>query len=141
MAKIVLMEDDPDQSKALGELLTFSGHNVIRASTNEEAFAAINDSFDVDLLITDIFAPNDASVPIERGITLIRDVRESEDDHVRSLPIMSISGIRFSRSSAYSFDDPKTFGSDLHLAKPFGLDRLLAAVDQILDTPKKVKRA
>jgi len=141
MKKIVLMEDDAEQAKALGELLTLSGFNVVAAANDEDAFSAILSAPRADLLITDIFVPHGEASQIERGMTLIDKVRRSEDDVLKNMPIISISGIRFPRSMAYTFDNPYAFGSDAHLAKPVGIERLLQTIDEVLNDSPRAKRA
>lgn len=141
MKKIVLMEDDAVQAKALGELLEFSGYNVVTTATDEEAFSALSVAPIADLLITDIYAPVGVTGRVERGMTLIHKVRTAENEGIKSMPIISISGIRFPLTQAYSFDDPNAFGSDAHLAKPVDLERLLNTIDDVLENAPRAKRA
>ena len=135
------MEDDADQAKALGELLKLSGFDVITAATDEEAFLAVAGTPRADLLITDIFAPIGKAGKVERGITLINKLRASKDAYLKQMPIISISGVRFPPTMAYSFDDPNAFGSDAHLAKPVSLDLLRKTIDELLDPSLRAKRA
>lgn len=138
MAKIILMEDDVEQAKALGELLTILGHCVTITNDDDEALAKINGSSEYDVLITDIFTPTSANAQIERGLFLIDQVRNSTDEKTSAMPIISISGVRFTRSLAYSFDDPNAFGSDVHLSKPFGVDSLKKTIEDLQDAPPRL---
>lgn len=120
------------QAGALAEWLEISGHDVCVTHSAEEAIGALQSHPPYDLLVTDIFASKDGNSEIERGITLIDKVRHSADERMKKMPIISISGVRFPRSHAYTFDEPHTLGSNVHLAKPLDLNRLSKTIDELL---------
>lgn len=132
MPKILVMEDSVEQAKALQEWLEISGHDVTVTHSTEEALEKLEPPANYDLLVTDIFAPRNGTKEIERGLTLIDRIRSSDDERLKAMPIISISGVRFPRSQSYSFDDPQAFGSNVHLAKPLDLNRLTKTIDELL---------
>lgn len=132
MPKILIMEDSVEQASALREWLEISGHDVTVTHSTEDALENLEPPATYDLLVTDIFAPRDENTQIERGLTLIDKVRCSDDDRLKVIPIISISGVRFPRSHSYSFDDPQAFGSNVHFAKPLDLNRLTNTIDELL---------
>jgi len=135
MPRILLMEDSIDQAELLAEWLEIVGHDVTVTHSIEHALEVFHGANQFDLVITDIFAPMGVSREIEKGLTLIDQIRSHSDERLSSVPIISISGIRIERSFAYRFDDVTTLGSNAHLAKPFKFDVLSQTIRELLDPP------
>ena len=125
------MEDSKEQAALLADWLEMEGYQVCVTHSVEEALPKLDEAGPFDLVITDIFASVSQSGQIERGLTLIDKIRSSTDITLKRVPIISISGIRLERSYAYRFDDPQSFGSNAHLAKPIDLDRLAKTIKDL----------
>jgi len=80
------------------------------------------DCVDVDVVITDIYMPG------MNGVELIR--RLEKRDHCRRVIAMTGGGV--TRTSIELLAEATAVGADLTIEKPFGPDRLLAAVQDVL---------
>jgi len=118
MARILVIEDDPEMQRSLEKALRLAGHEVTLTSDGQEGMK----SYRLDpaaVVITDLFMPNQDG--IETMINLRREFPEAK--------IVAISG-NISASSMLSV--AKKLGAIVVLEKPFAIDALLAAVDKAL---------
>jgi len=96
---------------------------------------------DVDVVITDIYMPG------MNGVELIR--RLEARDHCRRVIAMTGGGV--TRTSTELLAEAMSVGADLTIEKPFGPEKLLSAVQDVLGkdvgvlpvilTPREVPRA
>jgi DNA-binding response OmpR family regulator len=118
MATVLLIEDNPDVRRTLCRALERAGHDVLEA---RDGVAGV-DLFTrnrVDLVITDLVMPR------QRGPETIEQIREVHT----TVPIIAISG---SHRSDEEFERAAQLGANLCLTKPFGVDELLRAVQEVL---------
>ena len=114
---ILVVEDDGEYNKVLGEALHLYGHNVLSATNGNEAFETLQHSR-VDLVISDI------EMPTCSGTRLHEMVRH--DLRLCMLPFVYITGYPVLRL-ATPLDDKNL---DFMVSKvPF--DRILETVNQI----------
>ena len=118
MAKILVIDDEPQVRRLIRQMLTRAGHTVQEASDGAEGLAQLRVD-PPDLIITDILMPN------KEGIETIRDVRRQ----VPGLPILVISG---NPGSSLYMEMARMLGAHAALAKPFRTVDLLRAVDDLL---------
>ena len=78
------------------------------------------------LVITDIVMPD------MEGIEMIRELRQQAP----AIPILAISG----GGPAFYLRAAKDLGATATMAKPFDTDKLLAVVDQLLETSREKLR-
>lgn len=122
MAKIHIIEDDPQVREVLSVALQKAGYVIREASNGREAIdLIINDP--PDLIITDIIMPD------MDGLELLMGLRGTKSD----LPVIAISGVSvhsetYLRAAAH-------LGARKVLMKPFSEEDLLSAVAEAL--PKK----
>jgi CheY-like chemotaxis protein len=118
MAKILVIDDEPQVRRLIRQMLTRAGHEVAEAADGVEGLATVRKQLP-DVIITDILMPN------KEGIETIRDVRREAP----GLPILVISG---NAGSTLYMEMAKMLGAHAALAKPFRSAELLRAVDDLL---------
>lgn len=116
-ARILLVDDDALLRQTLREILTSAGHRVEEAANGAEGLRRLLIG-NFDILVTDLVMPE------REGLELIQEVRSLIPD----LPVIAISG---------AFDGQflqlaKTFGATAALQKPLPPDRLVQAVNTIV---------
>ena len=112
-ARILLVEDRPELSSAVQQILESVGFHVVSAADGAEALErAAGDSF--ELIVTDVVMPRMS------GPELVRALRKRDPD----LPVLYMSGY------ADRDKNPVERG-DEQLAKPFTPDDLLEAVNRV----------
>lgn len=116
MARIILIEDEAAIRRLVSRILTRSGHEIREAPNGREG-VALHRADPADLVITDLFMPE------QDGIETIRQIRAFAPD----TPILAMSG-GGSRSSTDILGDAGAFGADAVLQKPFSPDELERAI-------------
>jgi DNA-binding NarL/FixJ family response regulator len=116
---VLVVDDDPGSSRALGELLETDGYTPIQAASGDEALAKARES-SPDLVITEVRLPGAS------GYEVCRRLREWFGEQ---LPILFLSG---SRTEPYDRAAGLHFGADDYVVKPFDPEELLARVRALL---------
>lgn len=119
-AKILLVEDNPLNQKAISILLEDAGCEVCLASNGQEALDFSQHSH-FDILFLDL------GLPDMNGIEVARRIRERENGNCH-LPIVALTGHVQNESK----DSCIEAGMDWFLAKPLSVDALQAALARIL---------
>jgi DNA-binding response OmpR family regulator len=118
MARILVIDDDPDIRAFLEEILKPAGHEVILAADGREGMERYRTS-PADLVITDLYMPN------QEGLETIRELRTCFPE----VAIIAMSG----RTAALPMlSVAQKFGAVGVLRKPFSADELIAAVQEAL---------
>jgi len=115
MARILLVDDDPDTLQVVAHMLESGGHSVVRGTAGAAVWDALRDAT-FDLVVTDI------NMPALDGIGLARWVRQ----HRPGTPVIAISGHLGALSKV---DGQLPFAATL--AKPLRRDALLQLVAQV----------
>jgi CheY-like chemotaxis protein len=118
MARILVAEDELAVREFVTRALSHNGHEVTAVDDGLKALAAVSaDAF--DLLVTDIVMPGLDGIAL--ALKLTKDFPE--------LSILMISGYAAERQRAHNLD------ALIHkvVAKPFTLEQICAAVDEILE--------
>lgn len=110
-AKILLVENDPQVRRSLRITLARSGYSVIEARTGKEAWEEFHAEGTVDVILL--------KIPGVGGLEACRKIRK-----VSTVPILGISLSRARDEKVRAFDA----GVDDYLAKPFGIQELLARI-------------
>lgn len=121
MAKILVVDDDPEFGTMLVRMLGRAGHSVRLTRRGRDVIDhAAARGF--DLLLTDIFMPD-----IE-GLELIRWLRRNQP----GLGIIAMSGGALRLSGYDPLRNAAVFGADAVIAKPFEPEALADAVATVL---------
>lgn len=112
MARILVVDDEPDQRFLLRRIFERAGHEVAEAGHGAAALTAVRES-SPDLVVTDIM------MPVMDGVELIRRLRS--EPATAAIPILAASG------------DPHLAGvADAVVPKPYDIHNLLAVADDLL---------
>ena len=120
MAKILVIDDDPQIRRMVARILTREGHTVHEAADGRagiELFHQLRPA----LVITDIVMPD------TEGIETIRELRRGAP----TIPILAISG---SGNNPVYLRAATGLGAAAALEKPFSANELHAAVENLLKT-------
>ncbi len=125
MAKILVVDDDPDTVEAIRMVLEKAGHQVSSAHTRADGMAGIEKK--PDLVIMDVMMEEQ-----DDGIALAQEARKKGFKS----PILMLSGI--SKVTGYSFGrDEEILPVDVFEEKPIEPKALLAKVEGLLRTKEK----
>jgi DNA-binding response OmpR family regulator len=121
MARILVVDDDPDITFALSLYLKKERHDVRTAASRDEAMDAIK-AFAPDLLILDVMMeqPDD-------GIAMAQDLRRAG----HKLPIIMLTSVGQVTGMSYGSDDDLV-PVDVFFEKPVSPDELLKTVAGLL---------
>jgi CheY-like chemotaxis protein len=128
MAKILIIDDDPDFTLANKAILEASGHQVVTAADGKSGLEAVR-SEDPDLIILDIMMDS-----IYEGFSVTTTLRGTpEYMDYRDIPVLMVSAVK--KMTGERFDIPpeaKIMEGDEFLDKPFSAEVLLGKVDKLL---------
>lgn len=110
MAKILLIDDDPDVRQVMSLLLKKEGYEVDTASRKEEALEKLATAMPSLILLDVLLSGAD-------GRQLCKEIKASEK--TRSIPVIMFSG---HPGAALQFE---MYGADDFIAKPFNTNMLL----------------
>jgi two-component system KDP operon response regulator KdpE len=112
-ARILVVDDEPEIGRALRVNLTAHGYEVTVVPSGEAALERLRTDRPPDLIILDL------GLPGMSGLEVCRQVRATSD-----LPILVLSVKGEERDKVAALD----LGADDYIAKPFGMNELLARV-------------
>ena len=131
MARILIVDDDPDFLDGLRLLLENAQFDVDTAMTPEEGIGKVKSGLH-DLLILDVMMPDG-----HEGFDVARTIREQLK--LRDLPIVILSAIHERKQIPYRFaPDEHYLPVDVFLDKPVDNDTLLAVIAEILGEGREV---
>ena len=118
-ASVLVVEDEPQIQELIAVNLEPSGHRVRRASSAEEAEAAIRAALP-DVVVLDWMLPG------ESGLALARRLRA--DSRTRELPILMLTARAMEQDKLSGLEA----GADDYLTKPFSPKELAARIKAVL---------
>lgn len=121
MAHILLVEDSPEVSLSVREILAAAGHSVEDASSGREALTRLEGGR-FDVIVSDIWMPE------MDGIALLKELRGGGNE----IPVVVISGGAPNAPLTYTAPLAATFGANIVVYKPFERAELLKAIDSVL---------
>lgn len=117
MARILIVEDDPQIAKVMKINLKLSGHETENVSSIHDAWEILRkDHFDLMCL--------DIGLPDGSGIDLCEKVRSNGDE----IPILFMSA----RTDEATVVKGITTGGDDYIRKPFGMEELKARMNKVM---------
>lgn len=121
MAHILLVEDSPEVSMSVREILGAAGHTVADAASGKQALELLK-SAKFDAIVSDIWMPE------MDGIALLKEIRGAGN----KIPVVVISGGAPNAPLTYTAPLASTFGANVVLYKPFEKEELLSALKSVL---------
>ena len=121
MAKILIVDDDPEISSLVQYSLESAGHEIEICENGREVMDKL-DAFRPDLMILDVMLPGIDGFSLASEIT--------EDEKFSSMPIIVLSALEPSRTMFQRFSQVSAF-----LTKPFNTDDFLESVKTALTKP------
>jgi two-component system, response regulator PdtaR len=116
MRRILLADDDILARYALAEWLRERGHEVVEASSGDEALTVLSSRVEIDLVITDVRMPGTLD-----GLDLTRSIRTGS----RPLPVIVISG-------DVREQDVQAADATAFFHKPLDFEQLAACVEVLI---------
>ena len=114
LAKILVVDDDPEITESLRYALETNGYEVIIARDGNQG-VALAEREQPDLMILDMMMPK------RSGFLVLEKLRRSNE---LPIPVIMVTGNEGSRHKAYA----ELLGVNDYIRKPFPMDRLLEAV-------------
>ena len=118
MARILVIDDDINLRKMLGQALELAGYEVALAADGREGVASFR-AQPTDVVITDLYMPN------QEGLETIMELHRD----FPAVPIIAMSG---KRPAGALLSVAQRLGAVGILEKSFSADELLAAVEHAL---------
>jgi DNA-binding response OmpR family regulator len=119
MAKIMIVDDDPEICNLLQYTLESMGHNIRVCDNGREVIETLKE-FKPDLMILDVMLPGIDGYSIATTI--------SQEEGLSQIPIIVLSALEPSRSLFIKFNQVVAF-----LTKPFNTDDLFEAIKNGLE--------
>jgi len=116
--KVLLVDDDPEIIEAIRYALESRGYQIFIARDGNQGLA-MAEREDPDLVILDMMMPK------RSGFLVLEKLRRTREVPVRVIMITANEG---SRHKAYA----EMLGVDDYLRKPFGMDKLVEAVQRLV---------
>ena len=117
MARILVVDDEPDVLLLTRVVLEGVGHETLLAADGERALERLVDGR-VDLVLLDV------CMPVRDGWSVLRSLRAG----ARPVPVIIVSG----RAKPGDVDLARSLGAVDYVAKPYDPDGLTAAVERAL---------
>lgn len=123
MAKILIVDDDPDFVEITRLVLERAGHQVIEAANGEDGFTRAKEERP-DIMILDVIMDT-----VLEGVSVSQRVHE--DPELRDLPIIMVTSIA-NTDYAELFPTDEYIHIDAFMSKPITPAALLRQVDRLL---------
>jgi len=126
MAKILIVDDDPDMRLAIASVLKSRSYEVIEARDGKEGLAKLGED-KPDLMLLDLLMPN------MDGFAVIKELEDSKWRAYRNMPVLIISSIREEASQRrYELETGRRLGADDYVEKPIEPFALLERINKLL---------
>lgn len=123
MARIIVVDDDPDILGLVAARLRKGGHQVVTAGSGVEALKIVDEKGKPDLAVLDV------AMPGMTGIELLQQLRSIEG--MSDLPTVFLSA----KVQPEDIETGRALGAT-YLTKPFVASALLDAVDRSISKPE-----
>lgn len=126
MAKILIVDDDPDIRLALASILRSRSHEVIEARDGQEGLVKLREE-KPDLMLLDLLMPK------MDGFAVAKELRNSQWKEYHSMPVLIMSSVREEASQRrYELETGRRLGADDYVEKPFEPFALLERINKLL---------
>jgi DNA-binding response OmpR family regulator len=124
MAKVLVVDDEPDIVLFIQVNLELSGHEVCTAADGRAALAAV-DSERPDAIILDVMMPS------LDGWGVLEELKANPDVAIRTIPVLMLTALDTDQDHARGGIE----GAVRYLTKPITPDELLVGLDEVLSGP------
>ena len=121
MAKILLVDDEPDIRYITKRMLEKAGHQVVEARDGEECLQRLR-SERPDLILLDVMMPG------LKGWEVCRKIKA--DEETSCIPVVMFTV----RTSEEDMQESRSCGAEAHINKPFDREELLRVISKILES-------
>ncbi len=133
MARVFLIDDDPDIIDSLTMILEASGHEVLSKMNTDDVVESIVEAAP-DIVVLDVIFPEDP----QAGFVSARLI--SADDRIKGIPVLILSAVNQQSNMSFGFSEAD-ISSDFmpvqaFLEKPVEPKVLLSKIDQLLAAPQ-----
>jgi len=126
MAKILIVDDDPDMRLAIASVLRSRDYEVIEAHNGEESLGKVKEE-KPDLMLLDLLMPK------MDGFAVIKELQNAQEKGYPDIPILIISSIREEASHRrYELEVGHKLDVDEYIEKPIEPFILLQRVENLL---------
>jgi CheY-like chemotaxis protein len=129
MAKILIIDDDPDMVLAAQMTLEAAGHQIFSATNGSEGLVKIKE-LEPDLIILDVMMDT-TTEGFQVSLKLRSPDQDSEFKAFRDIPIIMLTAIHTTTPLRFGPDDDY-LPVDVFLDKPLDPDNLLDKVEELL---------
>ena len=123
MAKIIVVDDEPDMVELISDMLTPLGYDIVAAFNGKEALEKLKGE-KPDLILLDIMMPGLNGIEVKAKL--------SEDAATASIPVIFLTVKETIQDKIKGFQ----LGVDDYITKPFDSEELLARIGSILNRRK-----
>lgn len=126
MAKILIIDDDPDLVEAMKVVLENQRHQVVVAKSGKEGLKKVK-SAKPDLVILDVMMET-----MDKGFEVARDLKK--DNSSKDIPILMLTSIKERTGLGFENEagDPDWLPVDDYCDKPLNPDDLVKKVESLL---------
>jgi DNA-binding response OmpR family regulator len=128
MARILVVDDDPDIRRLLSVILLQEGHKVVSAEDGEKALKMIGDE-PPDLVVLDVMMPR------KDGYMVLKELKSTGMREATKVLVLT------ARTAEADWLRGYKLGADQYLTKPFENNELTDAVEGLLAMSKEQLRA
>jgi two-component system alkaline phosphatase synthesis response regulator PhoP len=126
MAKILVVDDDPDMRLAIASVLNSRSYEIIEACDGREALRKVKED-KPDLMLLDLLMPE------MDGFAVVKELRSSQDKRYPDIPVLVISSVREESSHRrYELELGRKLDVDDYIEKPIEPFILLRRVEKLL---------
>jgi DNA-binding response OmpR family regulator len=128
MARILVVDDDPDIRRLISVVLVHAGHKVVTADDGEQALEMIARETP-DLVVLDVMMPK------KDGYMVLKELKSSGVRESTKVLVLT------ARTAEADWLRGYRLGADHYLTKPFDNQELTDAVDQLLSMSREQLRS
>jgi DNA-binding response OmpR family regulator len=126
MARILIVDDDPDIRLALSSILSSRSHEVIEARDGQEGLVRLKEN-KPDLMLLDLLMPK------MDGFAVMKELQNSQWREYHTMPVLVMSSIREEASQRrYELETGRRLGADDYIEKPIEPFALLERINTLL---------
>jgi DNA-binding response OmpR family regulator len=127
MARILVVDDDPDIRRLLSILLQQEGHKVVSAADGDKALELISKE-EPELVVLDVMMPK------KDGYTVLKEMKSSGIRESTKILLLTARATEADWLRGYKL------GADQYLTKPFETEELVHVIDELLEMDQEQLR-